>query len=155
MCRSDSLQKNNYESIRLNADFDRVMENVQYLYSYCKDRNTFFGISACMMTSNWHEAPYFIKYCNELNVPICFHTVRQPAKYSIKYLSQGRIREIYSRLQPAGVKLPEDNEMQRKNKKHYLDFLNQIHEWGEQVDDGRGQVNTTQELIGYVKGKNI
>ncbi|HLP18740.1 MAG TPA: radical SAM protein, partial [Chitinophagales bacterium] len=68
----DSLQKETYESIRINADFERTLENMKWFRDYAKSRNTFFGISACAMQQNWRELPAFIRFCNEWDVPVYF-----------------------------------------------------------------------------------
>ena len=63
----DSLQKENYENIRVNGSFDRVMKNLDWFQNYCNERGTFFGLSACLMVENWKELPNFVRFCNKKN----------------------------------------------------------------------------------------
>lgn len=123
----DSLQKDTYEAIRVNAKFERVMENIHAFHSYCKARNTFFGISACMMRNNWHEAPDFINLCNEWNVPVYFHTVFHPKDLALISLPVKELESISSIL--SAHSFPSDTPVQRKNKRHYEDLINQINGW--------------------------
>lgn len=123
----DSLRKDVYEKIRKNADFDRVKENIEYFRSYCKERNTYFGISVCAMQQNWEELPYFINYCNEIDVPIYFHTVSYPLEFSIRSMDSVKIREIYDVLK--GYYFHPKSAIQVKNVQHYFDFINQIGSW--------------------------
>ncbi|MCZ2393075.1 MAG: radical SAM protein [Chitinophagales bacterium] len=131
----DSLQKENYESIRVGADFDVVMENTKVFHQYALKNNKFFGISACMMKSTFQEAPDFINYCNQLNIPIYFHTVVHPVHESIQNMPLEDIIYIYKRLK--SIKFPEENQVQKKNSIHYKDFVKQIEFWIEQKEHGK------------------
>ena len=151
----DSLNKELYESIRVNSHFETVMDNLQYFYKYCKERDTFFGISACIMQQNWFEAPDFIRFCNQLNVPVYFHTVTSPKFASLEQLSKRKLNEIYAVLIKELDAFPEDNAVKAKNKKHYRDFLHQILDWGrkrkghpETVD-----IDSVPELQAFIEKK--
>jgi MoaA/NifB/PqqE/SkfB family radical SAM enzyme len=143
----DSLDKETYESIRKNADFERVRENIQYFHSYCKAKNTFFGISVCAMQQNWKELPHFINFCNEMDVPVYFHTVFYPIHCAIRSLNPNKLEGIYQYL--SQFDFPQDNEVQKKNKKHYFDFVNQVSAWrkiSEVVSERKPLYNTSDLL---------
>ncbi|MCW5906319.1 MAG: radical SAM protein [Chitinophagales bacterium] len=123
----DSLIKPVYETIRKNADYDRVIENILYFQQYCKARNTFFGISVCAMQQNWRELPDFINFCNNLEVPVYFHTVDNPPHCAIRNLSAEEIDSIIHYL--GGFDFPSETNVQKKNRTHYFDFYNQIKAW--------------------------
>ena len=123
----DSLQKETYENIRKNAEFERTMENLKWYREYCQTRNTFFGISVCAMQQNWKELPDFIKFCNELNAPVYFHTVSTPANCSIREMEAEEIKTVADYL--SSFQFPEDNPVQKKNKTHYTNYIDQIKEW--------------------------
>ncbi len=123
----DSLQKENYERIRKNADFDRVMENISYFYDYCKSRNTFFGISVCAMQQNWQEIPDFITYCNKLQVPVYIHTVFYPAQCAIRTMKPEQLSAMVEYLQQ--FSFPANTAVEKKNKTHYQDFVSQVVSW--------------------------
>jgi len=123
----DSLQKENYEKIRVNAKFEKVMENIHYFHEYCKQKNTFFGISICAIRQNWQEIPAFINFCNELDVPIYIHSVWFPPLTSLWNLESSKLKEIYDYL--CGFIFPEDTHFQRKNLGHYRDFISLIDSW--------------------------
>lgn len=128
----DSLQKDIYESIRKNANYERVVENIEYFNSYCKRKNTFFGISVCAMQQNWKELPDFIRYCNKLDVPVYFHTVSFPLTSSIRSMPMAEVKDVYAYL--TGFDFPTDNAVQKKNRQHYFDFTNQVKEWCSQAE---------------------
>lgn len=123
----DSLQKETYESIRRNADFGRVMENIKYFYNYCKSRNTSFGISLCGMRQNWKEIPDFVSYCNELDIPLYIHTVFNPEECAIMTLEPAELRMMAEYLE--FFDFDTDTPHRKKNSIHYKDFLEQIIAW--------------------------
>lgn len=134
----DSLNKTTYESIRKNAHFERVMENVKYFHSYCKSKNTFIGISVCAIRSNWRELPAFVQYCNELEMPVYFHTVLGPDHLSILGMEPAELAEITSYLQ--GFDFANQTPVQKKNRTHYFDFVNQVMAWHKDAEN-RGNNN--------------
>lgn len=123
----DSVESSNYERIRINAKFDRVMENIRYFRDYTRARDTFFGISACVMRDNWKELPKFIDFCNELDAPIYFHTVYFPVERALWNLDAAQLQEICSYLE--GFDFPGETPVQQKNKMHYADTLKLIRQW--------------------------
>lgn len=123
----DSLKKDVYESIRKNADFETVMKNVEYFHAYSKERDTFFGLSVCAMQQNWSELPDFVNYCNQLNVPVYFHTVSYPLHCSIRTMKPDELVKVSEYLW--SFNFPEDNATQKKNKRHYFDFAKQVDAW--------------------------
>ena len=123
----DSLQKENYERIRKNANFDRVMDNIGYFYNYCKSKGTTFGISVCGMQQNWREMPDFVKYCNGMDVQLYIHTVFNPAECAIVNLEPEELKQMAAYLQK--FDFPADTPSQKKNRTHYQDFVGEILAW--------------------------
>lgn len=123
----DSLQKSTYEGIRINADFDRTLENLKWFREYAKNRNTFFGISVCAMQQNWKELPDFITFCNQLQVPVYFHTVLYPSSCSIIEMEAEKLKEVCDYLD--SFNFPENTSVEQKNKAHYDGIKNQISTW--------------------------
>ncbi len=123
----DSLVKENFEHIRKNANFERVMENLRYFHTYAKSNSTFFGISTCVMRENWKELPDFIRFCNELEIPVYFHTVYFPSLQALWNLDSKQLNEINTFL--SRENFPSDSEIQQKNKVHFEDTLKLIQQW--------------------------
>lgn len=131
----DSLQKETYESIRINADFERTLENLKWFREYARSRNTFFGISMCAMQQNWRELPDFIKFCNELDVPVYFHTVFFPTHCSIREMSGEQIKEVNDYL--GSFTFSGNTPVEQKNMAHYEGIKNQIAAWYENAPSRR------------------
>ncbi len=123
----DSLQKETYEKIRKNAEYERTFENLKWFREYCRERDTFFGVSVCAMRQNWRELPDFIIFCNELNVPVYFHTVFYPEHTAIRTMNSAELEEIIKYL--SGFSFPANTVVEKKNEIHYAGVLNQIKDW--------------------------
>jgi MoaA/NifB/PqqE/SkfB family radical SAM enzyme len=126
----DSLQKDNYELIRKNAHFDRMMENLIFFYNYCKSNNRHFGIDVCPMRQNWKEIPDFVSFCNEKNVRLNFHTVNFPPHCALWNLSSGRLKEIQSYYET--FTFHPETEFQNDNVILFNSFLRQVEVWREE-----------------------
>lgn len=123
----DSLQKETYNAIRVNANFDRVMENLKWFYDYCKQKNTYFGISMCAMKNNWQEVIDFMEFATSMQFPLTIHTVTTPKEMAIRNMSLNDIKDIldtYNNYQPK-----ENSVIDKQNSAHYHDFTNQIERW--------------------------
>ena len=126
----DSLHKPTYEVIRKNARLDRVLENIAYFHQYCKKQNTFIGISVCPMRQNWCEMPDFIHFCNELDIPVYFHTVWNPLHCTLWNLPAAELIEIEKFLVQHNH-FKNDSDMEQANQKAYSDLLRQVTQWKE------------------------
>jgi sulfatase maturation enzyme AslB (radical SAM superfamily) len=124
----DSLKSDVYESIRLGANFNDTMKNIDFFYNYAKKNNTFFGISACMMSLTAEEAPDFIHYCNQLDIPVYFHTVFQPESLALNAIPLDKLHQLIHQLSLNHHFLA-STPNQKKNIKHFQDFIRQLQFW--------------------------
>ena len=94
----DSLIKEIYENIRINANFEKTISNLDYFQDYCLRKKSTLCILTNPMPQNWHELPEFIHFCNERNLPIWFNTIQSPFKHALWPLSSDKLNEIYTTL---------------------------------------------------------
>ena len=107
---------------------DNVLKNIKYFHQYCKKQNTFFGISVCPMRQNWCEMPEFIHFCNELNVPVYFHTVWNPTHCCLWNLPASELKEIEKFLiQHNSFK--NNTTIEKANQNAYNGLLKQVGQW--------------------------
>ncbi len=104
----DSLTDGIYETIRVNAKFQRVMEHFDHYHAYCRDNRRTMCIMVNPMRNNWHEMPEFVRFANSRNVNLWFNTIHRPKEWAIWPLPSAQLREIYATLsavefgEPAG-----------------------------------------------------
>ena len=125
----DSLDKDNFERIRVGADFGRVMQNVRFFREYARERQTYFGICPTPIRQNWHEVPALVRFCNDLDVPIYFNTAFYPRHLAIWSLDSATLREMVAQLSP--LEFPVDTPHQKENARQYKGFVGQARTWYE------------------------
>ncbi len=94
----DALDRDNYETIRKNANYDRLMENIEYFGEYCRQNNRIFSIMINPMRQNWWEMPAFVHWCNEKNYHLWFNTVVDPSHCSLMTWDEKSLRMAYEKL---------------------------------------------------------
>ena len=125
----DSLEKETYESIRKNANYERVMENMQYFEKVAKKKQTALSLAVCPVRLNWQEIPRIVQYCNEKNIKIYFNTVWYPAHLSLHNLpveELNTIRQYYNT-----TKWKVQNTAQAENVKAFQSYVNQVNKWAD------------------------
>lgn len=127
----DSINKEVFESIRVNAKFERVMENVHFFSDYCKKKKTAFRLSMCVMRNNWKELPEYVKMCNGFNAYASFHKVINPENLAIWNLSSIELYKIYNHLDQFNFEGEVINEVSAANIRHYKSYTQQIKLWAD------------------------
>ena len=123
----DSLQKDTYEKIRVNAKFEVVMQNFESLYNYTKKKNTFMSMAVCPIVENWKEIPDIVGFCNNKNIAIFFNTVFFPKEQTLRNYNSAKLEEIYLYYKTI---IPETNtKIQQLNANCFHDLTNQIKAW--------------------------
>lgn len=130
----DSLQPERYAYIRKNASLEKTLENIRWFREYCRSKNTFFGISVCAMKDNRDELPDFIRFCNEMECPVYFHTVVFPHAHSLRSLSNEELLQAIQHLQQQ--ELPANTAIEKQNAQHYHNFIRQLEKWRAELETG-------------------
>lgn len=90
----DSLHPEHYESIRKNARFDRVMENIAYLRDYSERHQRVFSVKFIVIRQNMHDIPELFSFFNEQDVQLFPKLVDLPYKYSLLSLPSDTLAAI-------------------------------------------------------------
>lgn len=117
----NSMGKENYELIRRDFDFDKVMSNLQFFREICSEKETFLGITMCPMRNNWQELPEFIKLCNKLKADTRFNVVYAQTEFALWTLDSTSSKEIFDTL--SANSLPGNFDLERKNRTQPLTDL--------------------------------
>ncbi|MFN8395177.1 MAG: radical SAM protein [Bacteroidia bacterium] len=125
----DSVSAENYPKIRVNGNWDRVLENLRHFRDYTRRRGTLLTMAFCPMPQNWRELPDAVHFCNEWEMPLMFTTVEAPPHCSLSALSYHELQEIEAGLFQHS--LPSSTPLQLQNRQSYLDLAAQISAWKE------------------------
>ncbi|MFC2169804.1 twitch domain-containing radical SAM protein [Acidobacteriota bacterium] len=120
----DSFEKENYERIRINAQFDQVMENFLFFKDYVKRKSTLMTIAVCPIRQNWKELPQLLKFCNEHGVQVFFNTVIYPKDAALNSMNKEDLSKITEYL--GSIELKENSEIHKYNNSKYRDLIQQI-----------------------------
>ena len=90
----DAITQSVYEKIRINANYERVMDNIDYLVSI-KDRMDHLSITACAMPVNSYDLPNLVEFCNQKKIGVFFNTVFDPKEHSMLSMSAEELKKLY------------------------------------------------------------
>ena len=123
----DSLQKETYETIRANANYEKVMQNISAFLSFRRTRGTKITFSMCPMRTNWKELPDFVDYANANHANLFFHMVWKPEHLALWNLDSDSLRNILSALSKWSH--PNNTALEKKNQRQYINYLQLIEKW--------------------------
>ncbi len=153
----DSLTPEIYETIRVNAKFDRMMEHFAFYHQYCKENNRTLCIMVNPMRNNWHEMPEFIRFVNKHNINIWFNTIHRPVEWALWPLPSAELSAIYKTLAEVVFnKLDRPSPLSAYNISIYKNLVDvQFKNWWEE-SIAREQLETTiEELVDEIKAEQL
>jgi len=95
----DGFRKETVESIRVNANYDLLIENVMRFRAYAKAKKTTFGLTYCLMRRNWQEFADFCVFAEELDCSVWVNVVRRPAELSLYTLHLDDLDQIVAAME--------------------------------------------------------
>jgi MoaA/NifB/PqqE/SkfB family radical SAM enzyme len=91
----DGATKATYESIRVGADFDVVLDNITRFADLTGDPGTKLSFAHCLMTSNWHEFADLLLLAESIGVAhVGINTVVFPRSQSLYQLSRPELDQV-------------------------------------------------------------
>lgn len=153
----DSLTPDIYETIRVNAKFDRVMEHFLFYRQYTKENNRTMCLMVNPMRNNWHEMPEFIRFVNKHNINIWFNTIHRPAEWAIWSLPHSELQNIYHTLHTVSFSKEETaNSLAGYNSGIYNNLVNvQIKNWLREAKERESYVTPENEVVDNNKALQI
>lgn len=125
----DSFEKDTYETIRKNASYERVMENMSYFEKVAKEKRTLLNLAVCPMILNWQEIPRMIQYGNDKGIYIYFNTVWFPNSLSLRSLPSEELKKIITFYNE--FEWSENDIVEQHNVATFKSYVNQIKKWQE------------------------
>lgn len=120
----DSLNQKNYEYIRKNARFDKMIEHFHYFLDYTRRKNTGLSIACCPMQQNWWDLPEIVEFANEHEVEVYFNTVTWPPEASLKMMDETELKKVIDFLEYRPLK--GNSPMNLQNISRFMDVISQI-----------------------------
>lgn len=120
----DSLQKQRYEEIRINGNFDVLMNNFKVFDQYCKDNNRELAVMVNPMRNNWDEMINFYAFSVDRKINLWYNTILYPEHLAIWNLPSIELKKIYEDLS----RQIKDINVDEHSTTHHL-VHNQIKNW--------------------------
>lgn len=128
----DSVDKENFERIRKNADLSTVLKNLDFFQDYTRKNQTSFTVKTCPMRQNRHELPAIFDYLNNKNINIVYNTVVFPPYCSLWNLEPAILQETIDHLSSFTFKA--ETLQQKSNVERYRSLISQIQNWKNESD---------------------
>jgi len=94
----DGITKSTYEGIRVDADFDEVMANLDRFCQYAQQVGTTLQINHCLMVQNYHEFGDLLLFAEERGILVGTSVVRYPESASIACLPPDELDAVHQCL---------------------------------------------------------
>lgn len=127
----DSVNPETYRKIRVNGNYDKVLENVEYFRDYTKRKKTFLSIAACPITYNWKELPEMLEFCMAKKIALYFNAVFSPPELSLREQSEEYLEEVIGFLESYKVPVRTGSAASPVNLSinAYVDFISLLKGW--------------------------
>lgn len=142
----DSLERDNYESIRRKGNFDFAIKNINKFVDYSRKNKTDVNILVCPLTVNNHELASFVDFANDLDICVYYHTLVKPKELSLKYLAPDVLDRITESL--AIIDFPAKTKKQITNRNNFHNLINLIKDWS---NENRMPVAKTDKPLYHIQ----
>lgn len=95
----DGTTKETVESVRVNANFEALMENTKRFHDYAQRNGTHMSLTYCLMRQNWHEFGDYLRFGEDLGVDVGINTVIDPVDCSLYTLPPDELVEIVGKME--------------------------------------------------------
>lgn len=144
----DSLDKENYEKIRVNGDFEMLMENIRWFIDYRNRKGIFLSFAVCPMVSNIAYLKDIVQFCNTNDIYIHFNTVWEPVEECMRSAKKEELQKLVYELSEVSF---ENHSVQKVNKARVNDFLAHINSW---IQEQADEIKTIKYFLSIFKKYN-
>ncbi len=123
----DSLNKENYEAIRINANLVEILQNVEYFIQYTQTKKTYLSFAICPIIQNRYDMPELLQFCNSKNIHIHFNTVWTPESTSLRFLDSQELKKVIDYY--SEFTYESQTNIQKENNEKYHDYIAQLNTW--------------------------
>lgn len=124
----DSLDKETYEGIRVNAKYDRMMENLEFFKNLTREKNTYLTFAVCPIATNWKTMPQMLQVANAQGINLHFNIVWAPEYLSLQYLDRDSLKEIIQHFE-SGLPETTNNALAANNVAVYTEYIGTLKYW--------------------------
>ncbi|MDD2635771.1 MAG: radical SAM protein [Bacteroidales bacterium] len=140
----DSLEKENYENIRRNGNFEFALKNLEKFINYSEKNKTNLNLLVCPLTVNRHELGDFVDFANSKNICVYFHTVIKPKELSLKFLDKKTLNNTIKQLNKR--QFPVRNNKQKINFNNYQNMIKLFKDWAKEEEKTKEEIDSNYSV---------
>ncbi len=95
----DGITAPTYEGIRIGAEFEQVMVNLDRFESYAARHGTKVSLAHCLMRSNWHEFAQFLRFAEDREFQVGINEVVFPVELSLFQMPPDELRQVVNTME--------------------------------------------------------
>jgi MoaA/NifB/PqqE/SkfB family radical SAM enzyme len=95
----DGITKETYESVRVGADLDAVLENLDRFRGYARIHGTSVSLAHCLMRPNWREFSRLLRFAEDRGLRVGMNEVLFPKELSLFQMLAEELRPIVEELE--------------------------------------------------------
>lgn len=95
----DGITKSTYESIRVGADFDVVMRNLDHFVASAARTGGEVSLTHCLMRPNWHEFSRLLRFAEDRGMEVGMNEVLFPVELSLFQLPPAELRQVVETME--------------------------------------------------------
>lgn len=123
----DAVEKNLYESIRVNAAFEQVLQNLDWFIEYGQRKNNPVNIPMCPLSLNRFHIPDMVRFANQKNVTLNFVYVDRPISLSLTNKPAPYLQEMLDYYRQQNFQAT--NTRSRQNVERFSGFMKDVEDW--------------------------
>jgi MoaA/NifB/PqqE/SkfB family radical SAM enzyme len=133
----DSVNKEVYESIRLNSDFESVLANFLWFKEYGIATGRPVNIPVCPLMNNWHTIPETVRFANRHGVSINFVYVDRPISLSLVNKPPTILQPVIQQF--STERFEQDSSQAQVNVRRFEGLLSDLRQWYDNNSASRPQ----------------
>lgn len=122
----DAIYKETYQKIRINADYERVMENLKFFKEVSEKHNRHLIISPTYMIHNWEEYPEIMDFATRNNILFETNVLTTPRELSLSNINPDQLQKVKDLWASHTPYQEGDPEVVSSNTREFNKALNQV-----------------------------
>lgn len=127
----DAITKETYEKIRVNANFEQTMQNMEYFAELSRSKMRRLHLPVCPLRQNRYELPELVRFCNERDYSLNFVSVFRDVNNAMWGMSHEELSEILQYYK--GQEFVRADENSLNNISQFHDLISRIEKWGNEA----------------------
>ncbi len=120
----DAAKSDLYEKIRINGNYNKLLNNISFFSQYSRNNNREIGLTACVLQENAFELPEIFKLANSFGANLWYSDVYFPFVNALWVMNYSEISKIVSFLDSCKFDL--HTEIEESNYLIYKDMVNRL-----------------------------